>query len=343
MTEVPGKSSEARAGKVVWGIISTASIATAKVVPAMLKSDLIKVAAIASRDLSPAREWAGKLGIPKAYGAYEEMLDDPEIEAVYNPLPNHLHVSMTIAAAARGKHVLCEKPVAMTAAEAATLASAPEGVLIGEGFMVRHHPQWRKVRALIEGGEIGAPRAVHAHFSSSIDDPKNLRNIAEFGGGSLYDLGCYAIVAGRYCFGAEPVRMISLVERDPALGTDRATSALIDFGEGRHLTFTVSTRMAPFQRVSVHGTTGRIEIEVPITPPPGEPARIRLQRAAKPAGAWTTIELPLADQYRLQAEAFSRAVRGEEPLEFGVADAVLQMRVIDAAFRSEKSGRWERP
>jgi len=331
-------------GKVRWGIISTANIGVAKVIPGMLNSKEFEVRAISSRSLPTAKKWAKKLGIPVAYGSYEEMLDDPEIDAVYNPLPNHLHVPLTMAAAAKGKHVLCEKPISITAAEAETLKTAPKGVLISEAFMVRHHPQWLKVRELIKKGKIGTPRAVQVLFSYYNDDPNNVRNMADIGGGAAYDIGCYAIVSGRYFFDAEPTRVVSLVDRDPVFGTDRTTSALMDFGEGRHLTFTVSTQMVPFQRVNILGTKGRIEIEIPFNAPPDAATRIYVDSGKKPGGASAkTVKLAKADQYQLQAESFSRAVRGEEPLEFGVADAILQMRVIDAVFRSEKSGDWEKP
>ena len=338
------KTSKKPAEKVRWGIISTANIGTAKVIPGMLKSKQFEVRAIASRSLPTAKKWAKKLGIPVAYGSYEALLDDPEIDAIYNPLPNHLHVPLTLAAAKKGKHVLCEKPIAMTAAEAATLKSAPKGVLIAEAFMVRHHPQWMKARDLIRKGKIGTPRAIQVLFTYYNDDPDNVRNMADIGGGAAYDIGCYAIVSGRYFFGGEPTRVVSLIDRDPVFRTDRTTSAVADFGAGRHLTFTVSTQSVPYQRVNIVGTTGRIEIEIPFNAPQGGAMKIYLDSGKKFAnGDAKTFKLPKADQYQLQAEAFARAIRGKEKLEFGVDDAILQMRVLDAVFRSEKSGGWEKP
>jgi predicted dehydrogenase len=240
--------------------------------------------------------------------------------------------------------VLCEKPIAMTAAEAETLKGAPKGVLIAEAFMVRHHPQWIKARDLIRKGKIGTPRAVQVLFSYFNDDPENVRNMADIGGGAAYDIGCYAIVSGRYFFGAEPTRVVCAIDRDPVFRTDRSTSALVDFGEGRHLTFTVSTQSVPYQRVNILGTKGRIEIEIPFNAPQGAATKMYLDSGKKPGGAAAkTFKLPKADQYQLQAEAFSRAVQGKEKPEFGVADAIRQMRVIDAVFRSEKSGAWEKP
>ncbi len=332
-----------KAGKVRWGIISTANIGTEKVIPGMLKSSKFEVRAIASRELPAAKKWAKKLGIPVAYGSYEELLDDPEIDAVYNPLPNHLHVPLTLKAARKHKHVLCEKPIALTAAEAEKLQAAPKGVIIAEAFMVRHHPQWIKARELVRKGKLGTLKAVQVLFSYYNDDPDNVRNMADIGGGGAYDIGCYAIVSGRYFFGAEPTAVVSLIDRDPVFHTDRTTSALVDFGEGRHLTFTVATQAVPFQRVNILGTKGRIEIAIPFNAPLGGAMRIYLDNGKELAGAGAkTIKLAKADQYQLQAEAFTRVIEGKEPLEFGLDDAIKQMRVIDAVFRSEKSGGWEK-
>ena len=330
--------------KLRWGILSTANIGVAKVIPGMLKSRDFEVRAIASRSLPAARKWAKKLGIPVAHGSYEALLDDPEIDVIYNPLPNHLHVPLTLAAARKGKHVLCEKPIALTAEEAKSLRTAPKGILIAEAFMVRAHPQWITAREMVEAGRIGRLVAIQSLFSYFNADPANVRNQADIGGGAAYDIGCYPIVIGRYIFGAEPVRIVSLVDRDPTFRTDRTASALLDFGAGRHLTFTVSTQAAAYQRVHLLGTEGRIEIEIPFNAPQGEAVNIYLDSGRELADeSARRIRIGKADQYQLQTEVFSRAVRGEEPLAFGVKDAVLQMRVIDALFRSEKSAAWEKP
>ena len=331
-------------GKVRWGVISTANIGLARVLPGMMKSRHIEIRAIASRKLSTAKKAAKDLGIPVAYGSYEELLDDPEIEAIYNPLPNHLHVPLTLAAARKGKHVLCEKPMALTAAEAATLKQAPRGILIAEAFMVRAHPQWIKARELVRSGALGELRAIQSLFTYYNVDPRNVRNMADIGGGAAYDIGCYPVAVSRYIFGAEPKRAVSLVDRDPTFKTDRTTSALVDFGAGRHLTFTVSTQATNYQRVNIIGTKGRLEIVIPFNATQGEAMTILLDDGSKMAGeSAKAIRLPKADQYQLQGEVFSRAVRGKEKLEFGLADAIKQMRVLDAIFRSEKSKRWEKP
>jgi predicted dehydrogenase len=319
--------------KVVWGILGTAKIGLVKVIPAMQKSALIEVRAIASRSEVAARQAASELGIPRAYGSYEALLADPEIEAVYNPLPNHLHVPLTLRAAVAGKHVLCEKPIALTAGEADQLRAAAGKVHIMEAFMVRFHPQWLRARELVRNGKIGDLRAVQVFFSYYNDDPTNIRNQPEIGGGALYDIGCYGIVSGRFLFEAEPRRAVMLTDRDPTMHTDRMTSALVDFGQGRQLSFTVSTQCVPYQRVEICGTRGRIEIQIPFNPPQGEPTQIFLDD--------TPEVLPACDQYTLEAEAFSRAVRGEISLPYGLEDALMNMRVIDALFRSENSGRFQ--
>jgi predicted dehydrogenase len=341
----------AKAGKgtkkdrpVRWGIISTAKIGTEQVVPGMLLSEQFEVRAIASRSLATARKTARKLGIPVAYGSYEELFEDPEIDAVYNPLPNHLHVPVTLAAASRGKHVMCEKPIALDAAEAEKLKGAPDGVLIAEAFMIRHHPQWIRAKKIVGSGKLGELRAIQVLFSYFNRDPKNIRNIAEAGGGALYDIGCYPIVSARYIFEAEPLRVMALVDRDPDFRTDRTTSALLDFGGGRHLTFTTSTQATNYQRVNILGTKARLEVLIPYNAPLGGATRLYIDngkklgdRTAKP------IKIEKSHQYQLEAEAFSRAIRGKEKLAYGVDDAILQMRVIDALFRSENSGTWEVP
>lgn len=328
---------------VVWGVLSTARIGTQHVIPAMRASPLVELRAIASRSLSAADEAARSLGIAQAYGSYEELLADPAIEAIYNPLPNHLHVPLTLQAAAAGKHVLCEKPVALSAAQAELLRAASRRVHIEEAFMVRHHPQWLRARELVRAGRIGKPQAVQVFFSYFNDDPGNIRNQPGIGGGALFDIGCYAVLAGRYLFECEPLRAVSLVDRDPQLGTDRLTSALLDFGSGRQVTLTVSTQSARFQRVQVVGTSGRIELFIPFNAVRGGEMRLAVDDGGQLDGSGTIVEtLPACDQYRLQVEAFSRRVRDAAgPQPDGLDDAVAQARVIDALWLSERTGRWE--
>src|SRR5438270_2478943 len=220
--------------KVRWGVLSTADIGTGQVIPAMQQGTYCEIAAIASRSPEKAKTAAAQLGIPKAYGSYEELLADPEVDAIYNPLPNQLHVPWTIKAAEAGKHVLCEKPLSMTLAEARTLLPVRDrtGVKIGEAFMIRSYTQWRRVRELIEQGRIGKLQSVVAAFSYFNTDAANIRNQLECGGGALYDIGCYCIHSSRIGFGEPPTRAVGLIERDPTFGTDRLTSALLDFPGG---------------------------------------------------------------------------------------------------------------
>ena len=325
---------------VKWGIISTANIGTEKVIPGMMKSRDIDIVAISSRNQATADSWAKKLGIKKAYGSYEAMLADPEIEAVYNPLPNHLHVPLTLAAAKAGKHVLCEKPIAITAKEAKQLKDVKKGIYVAEAFMVRHALQWKAVRERVAKGEIGTVRLIQVLFTYYLDDPKNVRNKAKIGGGGLLDIGCYPITVARYIFDAEPDRVTAVFDRDPKFKTDRTASGLADFGKGRQLSFAISTQTAPFQRVQITGTKGRIEVEIPFNAPPDKPNRYFVQGMTMNEGK--TYELPVSDQYQLQAEAFGRVLRKEEKAQYGVKDAIQNMKIIDAFFRSEKSRKWEK-
>jgi len=326
-----------------WGILSTALIGIEKVIPAMRKSGALEVAAIASRSLAAAEAAASTLGIAKAHGSYEALLADPTIEAIYNPLPNHLHVPLTLAAARAGKHVLCEKPMALTAADLEVLRPYASQVHIREAFMVRFHPQWVEVRERVRSGEIGEPRYMQVPFSYFNADPHNIRNRADIGGGALYDIGCYAVAAGRWFFEGEPERVIALVDRDLTLGTDRTASGLLDFGGGRQLAFTVSTQSLRYQRLQLVGTKGRIEIEVPFNAAQGASMRYWIDRSGALDGSGVqAFTLPGADQYQLQLEAFSRAVREERPKASGLDDARANMRVIDALFASERSGAFER-
>ena len=325
---------------VKWGIISTANIGMAKVIPGMMKSKDIEVVGISSRDIRTARAAAKKLGIAKAYGSYEEMFEDPEIEAVYNPLPNHLHIRMTLAAARAGKHVLCEKPIAISSKGANALRNAPKDIIIQEAFMVRHALQWKDALARVKKGEIGEVRAMQVMFSYYNVDPKNVRNMADIGGGGLLDIGCYPVAVSRYIFGADPIRAAATIDYDPKFKTDRLAGGLLEFPGGRHLSFTCSTQLAPYQRVHIMGTKGRIEVEIPFNAPPDKPNRIFVQGKEMNVGTWHSY--PVSDQYQLQGESFSRVVRKKEKQQWGVEDACTNMRIIDALFRSGNSGKFEK-
>jgi predicted dehydrogenase len=331
--------------KLRWGMLSTANIGLRKVLPGMQKGALCSVDAIASRDLSKAQAAVGALGIPKAYGSYEELLADPNIDAIYNPLPNPLHVPWTIKAAEAGKHVLCEKPLSLTAAEEKSLVAvrARTGVKIGEAFMIRSTPQWLRLRALLDEQRIGELRSVMGFFSYFNADPANIRNRVEYGGGGLMDIGCYLIQASRYAFAQEPTRVVGLIERDPGMHIDRLTSAILDFPGGQAI-FTCAMQLVPYQRVQFLGASGRIEIEIPFNAPVDRPTRIFIDTSGDLSGADITTEtFPTCDQYALQGDAFSKAVLegGEVPVP--IEDSIRNMAVIEAVFRSAGSGQWEHP
>ncbi len=316
--------------KVRWGVLGAAKIATTKVIPAMQGGEWSEVVGIASRDLEKARRVAAELGIPKAYGSYEELLADPAIEALYNPLPNHLHVPWSIRAAEAGKHVLCEKPIALSVGECRTLMDARDrtGVRIGEAFMVRTHPQWVRTREIVRSGEIGDLRVVMVAFSYFNRDAGNIRNKADIGGGALMDIGCYAIQVSRFLFGEEPVRVTGSMELDPDFGTDRLTSAILDFPSGQCV-FTCSTQLVPYQRVQVLGTKGRVEVEIPFNAPPDRPTRIFIDNHVE--------EFAVCDQYTIQGDLFSRAVREGGEVPTPLEDSLGNMTVIEKLVRAAKS------
>lgn len=331
--------------KVRWGVLGVARIATEKVIPAMQRGEHTSVAAIASRDLAKARAAAARLGVPKAYGSYEALLADPEIDAVYNPLPNHLHVPWTARAAEAGKHVLCEKPIAPDADGARRLLEVRNrtGIRIQEAFMVRTHPQWLNAREIARDGRIGELRAMMGYFSYFNADPANIRNVPAYGGGALLDIGCYLVNTARFVFDREPARVIGLVDRDPAMGTDRLTSLMMDFESG-HAIGTCSTQLVWSQRMIIFGTKGRITLEIPFNAPPDRPCRLIVDPGSDLTGAAAEIvELDICDQYTIQGDLFSKAVLEGADVPCPLEDAVRNMACIDAVFRSAHTGRWERP
>jgi predicted dehydrogenase len=319
-----------------WGIVSTANIGVRKVIPGTQKAERCEVVAIASRDAERATRAAEELAIPKAHGSYEALLSDPDVDAVYIPLPNHEHAAWTIAAARAGKHVLCEKPLAMTVAEGEEMVRtcAAEGVLLMEAFMYRLHPSWEAVRELVASGRIGRLRAIQSWFSYFNDDPANIRNVPEFGGGALYDIGCYCINLSRMLFEREPTRIDASVTRD-GTGTDVLTSAILAFGEDV-ATFACSTRTEPDQRVHIYGTEGRISIGIPFNIPPDRPTEIVLTSGGDPPvnPSSETITFDTADPYTVQAERFAEAVLDGRPVPISPEDAIGNLRVIEAVFRA---------
>jgi predicted dehydrogenase len=331
--------------KVKWGILSLASLVRRRVMPALLHCQHTQVAAIASRSLEKAQAFAAEAHIPKAYGSYEELLADPEIEVIYNPLPNHLHVPWSVKAARKGKHVLVEKPLSLTVAEARGLLEVRDeyNVKIAEAFMVRTHPQWLRTEELVRSGRIGKLRSAFGYFSYFNVDPTNTRNILEFGGGALYDIGCYPIKTTRFVFGQEPLRVFGCIERDPSFKTDRLTSAILEYPSGQAI-FTASTQAVYYQRMHFLGTEGRIDVEIPFNAPTDRPTRIFIDNGGDLTGTGLISEtFPVCNQFTIQADLFSTAVRENREVPNPLEDAICNMAVIEAVFRSSVSGQWEIP
>lgn len=328
--------------KVRWGILGDSNIGRGRALPPLLTSPVTKMVALASRDLDRAERAAAPLGIPNAYGSYEELLDDPEVEVVYIPLPNSMHVEWTIRAAEAGKHVLCEKPIALDAEGVRQIIAARDrtGVLIQEAFMVRTHPQWLRARELART-VTGPVRAMQSTFTNVNRDPKNIRNVAAFGGGALLDLGCYPVNTSRFIFEAEPLRVFARMEIDPDFGTDRLDTVIMDFAAGQS-SFLCSTQASLIQRAMIFGTEARIEIETPYAAPPDRPTRLLVDRGGQLRGEAPAVEeVPICNQYRIQADLFSEAVRGLRPQAIPLEDSLANMEVLDAIRRAAESGRWE--
>ncbi len=325
--------------KIRWGVLSTAKIGVQKVIPAIQQSVLGEVVAISSRNAENAKATADKLSISKSYDSYEALLSDPEIDAIYNPLPNHLHVEWSLKALAAGKHVLCEKPIGLNQQDAILLsekAKAYPNLKLMEAFMYRFHPQWKKAISLLKAGAIGEVKTLQAFFSYFNTDPSNIRNNANTGGGGLMDIGCYCISFARYIFGEKPTEVISLIDFDPEMKTDRLTSGLLKFKDGKSASFTCSTQLAPFQRLHIFGTKGQLVIEIPVNAPPKEPCAIELTRD----GQTERFIFSATDQYSLQADAFAQSILDDEPVPTPLSDAIENMAVIDALFESSQTKSW---
>ncbi|HZD24191.1 MAG TPA: Gfo/Idh/MocA family oxidoreductase [Acidimicrobiia bacterium] len=322
-----------------WGVLSTANIAMTKVIPGMQRSKFSQVAGIASRSSDKARRAADTLGIPRWYGSYADLLADDDIEAVYIPLPNHMHHEWTLAAAQAGKHVLCEKPISLTARDARDMITACErsGVKLMEAFMYRQHPMWKEVKRMVDDGVIGEIQVIDTVFSFFNDDPTNIRNMPAAGGGALYDIGCYAVNVSRLLFGCEPDVVKATIREDETMGIDVVTSAVMRFGSGT-ASFVSSTRMEPAQRVDVYGTEGRLVIEIPFNIPPDRPTRIlEVKGGSPPVDPGIRVhQIPPADAYGIQADAFSGSIRTGSPVPVSAHDGVANLEVIERIFADAK-------
>ncbi len=324
--------------KLRWGILSTANIGIKKVIPAMQKSDKCEISAIASRDIDAAKMAAEKLNIPNYYGSYQELLDDPDIDAIYNPLPNHLHVPWSVKAIEAGKHVLCEKPIALSSAEAESFLEVCQthlDIKVMEAFMYRYHPQWQRAKQMVKDGQIGTLQTINSVFSYYNTDPKNIRNMADIGGGGLMDIGCYCISLARFIFSEEPQRVSGTINYDLDFKTDVLASGILEFSKGTS-TFTCSTQLSPYQKVNIFGSDGQIEIEIPFNAPPDRPTRIFHQYCDNKE----EIIFDICDQYTIQGDLFADAVLNNRTVPTPIEDAVANMRVIEAIIKSDKEGTW---
>ena len=312
--------------KVSWGILGTAQIAIKKVIPAMIQTKFCRIEAIASRYLSRAQSVADQFQIKKAFGSYEDMLLDSNIEAIYIPLPNRLHVEWIIKSLEVGKHVLCEKPIGMNSSEMMLLNKTkrkyPE-LCVMEAFMYKFHPQWKKVKALIASGSIGELIHLQTHFSYAQLDPNNIRNQKKMGGGSLYDIGCYAISLARWLFKEEPIKVKGLSQYDSEMKIDRLTSGILQFRKGS-ATFTCGTQMERFQVAHIFGSKGKIDVKYPFNCLDREACIIVSQ-----GNDTYQILFKPSNAYSLQVDHFSKAIRNLEPLLISISDSINNIRVIE--------------
>jgi predicted dehydrogenase len=330
--------------KIKWGILSTARIGLKQVIPALQRGDCSEVVAIGSRSRDRAEVAAASLGIGKAYGSYEELLADPDVDAIYNPLPNNMHLEWSVKAMEAGKHLLCEKPLGLSVAEVEEMIRVRDlyGVKAGEAFMVKSNPQWIETRERVRRGEVGELRLVQGTFSYYNVDPSNIRNIPELGGGGIWDIGCYCVTMSRYLFDQEPVRLVATLEIDPEMKTDRLGSVIMEFTGGQAL-FAVSTQLVPYQRVHVLGTDGHLEVKIPFNAPNDRPCSVAQDRGSILLDEITIHEYPVTDQYTLMGDAFSKAVMEDGEVPVPLEDALSNTKVLTAIFDSAKRGQWVEP
>ncbi len=320
------------------GILGVSSHFIKRVLFPLKKSTLIEIYAISSRSKDKAKEASEKYDIPKYYSTYEELIKDKSIELVFIPLPNNLHAEWIKKCADHGKHILCEKPIALNAKEATECINyaKSKNVYIMEAFMYKFHPQWKRTLELIQMGEIGNINFINTTFGYNNPDPNNIRNIKETGGGSLMDIGCYAISVPRFLLQSEPLRVISLMNYDRIFQTDILSSAILDFGYAR-ATFNISTKTYPFQKVEIHGTQGIIIVQIPFNTFSDVKAKITVMTSV----GLREISFELVDHYQLEFEEFVNVIRNNKPSPIPIEDAINNMKVIDAIIKSNKSCEWE--
>ena len=323
--------------KIKWGILGSAHIATEHVIPAMLSCQYGEVYAIASRSTEKAQNIAEQFGIPEFYGSYEELLADKEVDAIYIPLPNHLHVQWAIKALEADKHVLVEKPVGLSSKEAERLLQETKKyphLKVMEAFMYRHHPQWIKVKELVDQKAIGDIKTIQSSFSFFENDPNSIVNSKEFGGGSLMDIGCYPISLSRFMFNSEPKSISSVIEYHPDFKVDVLASGILEFETGTSVFFS-STQLADNQQAQIFGTKGNIKFELPFNPPIDRPSKIWFTIGDD----CQTIEFETCNQYTIQADLFALAIRNNTPVPTPLEDSVKNMIVIEKLEESNLKGQ----
>ena len=323
-----------------WGVLGAARIAKGAVLPGMVRSPYCAPLAIAARDAERASAMAQRLSVPRSYGGYDALLEDPDIEAVYVAVPNHLHAEWARRAADAGKHVLVEKPAALTAKELTALDGVNPDLRIAEAFMVRHQPRWQALKNILRSGQYGAPRTVSSLLSFMMTNAEDFRTRPEWGGGALYDLGCYTAMAARFVFDREPVRVLAECARDRR-GIDMFSSAILDFGQACHAIMAVSLAQASAQTLQIVCERAYIDLPKAYVPSRTEPNLIHIDTSADHANSdVTTRAFEPLDQYEAEVSNFARAVRGEDVPFYGLSDARANMAVVDAIFASAAKGAW---
>ncbi|MFO8001862.1 MAG: Gfo/Idh/MocA family oxidoreductase [Marinilabilia sp.] len=323
--------------KLKIGILGTSNHYMKRIVLPLKETQYCESYAIGSRDIEKAAGLAREFDLPLWYGSYEAVLKDGDVDMIYIPLPNHMHKEWVDRSLEEGKPVLCEKPLGMNTQEAMEMVdkSRETNVPLMEGFMYMFHPMWQHARDIVRTGQIGGIQYIHTSFSYNNPSPQNIRNIPEYGGGALMDIGCYAISVPRFIMGAEPERVMSFISHHPEFGTDMHTSGILDFG-GPRATFAVSTASQPFQRVDIVGSSGSITVHVPFNTYVDVPAVITVTDGI----GTRDIKFPVCNAYGLMFDSFARAVEEQGPLPVSLKDAVDNMKVIDAVRQSARSGDW---
>jgi len=327
--------------KIKWGVLGASKLAVEKIIPAMADQEIFEVNAIASRSMEKAKNISEILSIPLYFGSYEELIQDPAIDVVYIPLPNDLHVEYALKCVAAGKHVLCEKPLSLNAADIDQLIQARDrhNVKVGEAFMVKTHPQWVKTKELVQSGELGKVSLVHGFFSYHNVKPENIRNKPEHGGGAIWDIGCYPVFTSRYVLGEEPIRLVASMEYDKTFKTDKLASVLMEFPSSRVL-FSVSTQLVPYQRMQFFGDQKELEVRIPFNAPPDRACEVRIHSGDLFNEKYDTLSFEVCNQYTLQAQAFTQSIVDDTEVPVPLEDSKANAKVLEAIFLSAKEGRW---